>query len=78
MHLPLIDNLAVLEIHTEERVGVIAVLHDHVAIFSMQHDLLGVEHLAVWCFDLGDAGRELEMIVGSVLEDTNLGASDDE
>ena len=41
----------------------------------MQHDLVRVESLAAWCLDVRDGRRELKLILGSVLEDTNLVAT---
>ena len=46
VNLPLVDNLAVLQVHTVQAVRVVGVLHHHVAVFHMQHDLLGGELLA--------------------------------
>ena len=77
MHLPLIDNLTILQIHTVQGVRVTLILENHVRILRMQHNLLGAEQLATWRLDLGDVGRELQVVVGCMLEDTNLGATDD-
>ena len=77
MNFPLVDNLAIFKVHAEERIRVVSILHDHVTILGMQHDLLWVENLAVGCFDLGNIGGKLQMVVRSVFEDADLGTSDD-
>jgi hypothetical protein len=43
----------------------------------VQHDLLRAEQLALRRLDLRYVGGKLQMVVGSVLEDTNLRSSDD-
>jgi hypothetical protein len=75
VHLPLIYNGTSLEIHSVEVVRVIEILENHITILLMQHDLVRVESLAAWCLDVRDGRRELKLILGSVLEDTNLVAT---
>jgi hypothetical protein len=63
MDLPLINDLSVLQVHPEQRVGVITVLKDQVAILSMEHDLLGAKELAPRGLHLGNSRGELEIVV---------------
>ena len=46
MHLPLIHDLSVFQVHSEQGVGVITVLKNQVAILCVKHDLLGAKELA--------------------------------
>ncbi len=78
MDSPLVDHLAVLEVHAIQLVRVRVLLQDEVAVLVVQHDLLGREELALGGLDFGDVGAELEVVVGRVLEDANLGAANDE
>jgi hypothetical protein len=77
VNLPLIHNLSVLQVHAVQRVRIVGILQYHVRVLRVQHDLLRAEQLALRRLDLRYVGGKLQMVVGSVLEDTNLRSSDD-